>query len=225
LLFNLKDGEKVKAEISGGINHSGILIESNTDVVVIYNGEEYLYIPLMHIQHLKADDDSEEIITLPESSPYGEDAGKLSLRKVLTNSKGIFVEIFVTNHQSIHGYVTNVLNDYFSFYSPVYKTMLISLNHLKWLIPYDENQTPYSLNTQDLPVMPSSISLSRTFAEQLKKLTGKVVIFDLGKQHYKIGQLKEVTNNFVELITAKDEPILINLRHIKTVHLPNEYPS
>ena len=51
----------------------------------------------------------------------------------------------------IHGYVTSVMNDYIVFYSPVYKTVYISLKHLKWLIPYKENQVPYALNKMNSP--------------------------------------------------------------------------
>ncbi|MEH7680644.1 DUF2642 domain-containing protein, partial [Priestia megaterium] len=43
---------------------------------------------------------------------------------------------------------------------------------------------------------------------------------DLGDQSAKIGVLKEVSNNIVELITANGESMYWKLAHVKSVHLP-----
>jgi hypothetical protein len=215
--------DKVNVEISGKIMIDGILIEIGSDLIVLFNGKDYLYIPGLHVQKIKqgwSENLTREINNPGESPIYLDNNNNTSLRKILNVAKGTFVEIFVTGHQSIHGYITNILSDYFVFYSPVYKTMFIPIKHLKWLIPYIEFMTPYSLSKQDFPVNPSEIGLSRTFEIQLEKLKGKIVVFDLGLDTNKIGQLKEIKNNMVELITAREESIFLSLHHIKTVHFP-----
>jgi hypothetical protein len=142
----------------------------------------------------------------------------MSLRKVLTSAKGMFTEIYVTSNQPLHGYITSIMNNYFVFYSPVYKTMLISLNHLKWLIPYTYNQRPYSLTNEDFPLKPVPFSLARSFDIQLEKHIGELVIFNIGDNPNLIGKLQSVQDSFIELITARQEAVYLNLSHIKTIH-------
>ena len=78
------------------------------------------------------------------------------------------------------GYIKDIQDDnYIVFYSPAFKTMIIPIAHVKWLIPYI-NQTPYQINSGQQPV-PSEGSFAQTFKEQLKVFIGKMVIFDVGK--------------------------------------------
>jgi len=214
-------GKKVEIEISGKTLFQGILIDIGPDIVVIYNGKDYLYIPFFHIHNLRADDLIElEMDGTPPEMPIMEESKNISYRKTLMNAKGKFLEIFVTGNRSIHGYVTSVLNDYFVFYSPVYKTMLVSLNHLKWLTPYQSNITPYTLPNEDLPVQPTNIPLQRSMEDQLRKLEGNLVVFDLGDHPHKIGLLKLVNHNIAELNIASGETIFWKVPHIKVVHWP-----
>ena len=115
------------------------------------------------------------------------------------------MEIFVTGNRSIHGYITSVLNDYIVFYSPIYKMILISMHHLKWLVPYQNKLTPYTLSNENLPVVPANIPLSRSFEEQLQKYKGQLLVFDMGDNPNKVGLVKSVSNNIVELVTASGE--------------------
>ncbi|ABO66914.1 DUF2642 domain-containing protein [Geobacillus thermodenitrificans] len=214
-------GKQVKVEISGGTTVRGVLIDLGLDILVIYTGKEYLYIPHLHIHHIQLYTDPEFLITPPfPDVPLQEDAG-ISYRKTLLNAKGRFVEVYVIGNKSIHGYITNVLNDYFTFYSPVYKTMLISMNHLKWLTPYQKNITPYTLGNDALPVQPTPLPLQRSLEGQLKKMEGHLVIFDLGDHPMKIGLLKEVKNNIIHLVTASGESVYWKVIHLKTVHFPS----
>lgn len=207
----------IEVELSGKYNLRGLLLDVGNDLIVLFNGEDYIYIPLIHVQNSFEIKNEEITYENPTSFPIErEDA--VSVRSILTNSKGMFSEIQISGHQSVHGYVTTILSDYFVFYSPVYKTMFIPITHLKWLIPYHASQTPYSLMNTMLPVNPSSLTFSRSFELQLQKLIGQIVVFDLGTNSKRIGQLKSVNRNFVELITAKEETTLINLQHIKSVH-------
>jgi hypothetical protein len=97
--------------------------------------------------------------------------------------------------------------------------MFISLNHLKWLIPYTNNQRPYGLSNASLPVSPSNLSFARSFEVQIEKLIGELIVFNIGENENVIGRIQAINNNFVELISAKEDPISINFQHIKTVHM------
>lgn len=212
--------EIVKIEISGNRTIVGRLIDCGLDIIVVYDGEQFVYIPTIHIQHFKHDVSSDISLDKRKSSPIRNDTETISFRKILNNAKGMFVEIYVTGNLSLHGYVINILNDYFTFYSPIYKTMFISLEHVKWLIPYNDAKTPYSLSKHELPLAPEAIPLSRTLEEQIKKLEGRLVVFDIAKTPHHIGLLRKVDNNIVELITARNEIVHWNQKHLKTVHLP-----
>ena len=222
--MKLKDqvGNYIKLEISGNKVLSGILIDIGSDLWVIYNGYDFLYIPIIHIQNWKflKLDEIDDIITLSdEQSPIFNHNEEISLRKTLTAAKGIFTEIYVTSKQALHGYIISIMNNYFVFYSPIYKTMFISLNHLKWLIPYTNNQRPYGLSNANLPVNPTNITFARSFEVQIDKLIGNLIVFNIGENENVIGKVQGVKNNFVELITAKEDPVYLNLHHIKTVHM------
>ncbi|WP_188455416.1 DUF2642 domain-containing protein [Virgibacillus oceani] len=220
-LINQFLGNDVTILISGGVVYNGMLIDIGSELLVIFNGEDYIYIPFQHIQNISLNLDPDEEIEKPENTPF-EGSEEISLRKILNSAKGTFVEIHVVKNRAIHGYITSILNDYFVFYSPVFKTMFISLNHLKALIPYNPNQIPYALNEQRLPVKPTQITLARSFEEQLKKWVGKIVVFDLGESASKIGKFEQIEDKMIELVTARDKSKILNLRHIKTVHFPIE---
>ncbi|MCL6573538.1 MAG: DUF2642 domain-containing protein [Bacillus sp. (in: Bacteria)] len=221
--MKLKDiiGKYVKLEISGKKIISGLLIDIGTDLWVIFNGLDYLYIPTVHIQnwHYLKQDEIDEIIFNDEPTPIFNNNEEISLRKTLTAAKGTFTEIYVTSKQALHGYIISIMNNYFVFYSPIYKTMFISLNHLKWLIPYTNNQRPYGLSNANLPVNPSNITFARSFEVQIDKLIGQLIVFNIGEDKNVIGKILGIRNNFVELISAKEDPVYINLQHIKTVHM------
>lgn len=213
-------GKQVRVEVSGGTIVQGVLVDVGADIVVVYTGKEYLYIPYLHIHHIKLHVDPANQITSPFPEIPLQEETNISYRKTLVNAKGRFVEIYVIGNKTIHGYITSVLNDYFVFYSPVYKTMFISLQHLKWLIPYQKSITPYTLGNDLLPVQPTTLALQRSLEEQLKKTEGQLVIFDIGDHPMKIGLLKQVQNNMVELVTANGESVYWKIHHLKIVHFP-----
>lgn len=219
-IFNNFVEETVDLFISGNKSITGIMIDIGSDVIVIFDGEDFIYIPKLHIHRINTNTEYETEIKKPENSPIDLVDETYSLRKVLTNAKGLFSELFITSNQSIHGYITNIMNDYFIFYSPVYKMMLIPMNHLKWLIPYKESERPYTLSNEELPLVPLNTALARTYTEQLKKYEGKLVIFDLGKDPNKIGKLVKVDQNQLQLITGRNKSMHLNIQHIKTLHLP-----
>jgi hypothetical protein len=219
--FNHLIGQNVTIEISGKKELSGQLIDTGLDIVVLYN-KQYYYIPIGHIQRVKTDTQNSYDwgVDFQPEQPIDTNSDTISFRKILTNAKGTFVSLYIEGNKTIHGYLTSVMNDYFVFYSPAHKMMYISMNHLKWLIPYNKNTSPYSLNNEFLPVNPTSVSLSRSFTEQCKKFENSMIILDGGDHPEKIGLLTKVHNNKLTLVTAEEEIVYWNCQHLKTLHLP-----
>jgi ribosome maturation factor RimP len=213
-------GKAVIVELTGKKQISGYLIDVGSEVIIIFNGEDYIYISSIHIRSLRVVSVEELDIAEPTTGPMLEQEDELALRKILTSAKGVFIEIYLTGNQSIHGYITSIMNNYFAFYSPVYKTMYISLQHLKWITPYSGSLSPYALGKEKLPVNPSQLSLARSYEIQLGKLTGQLVVFNLGQQQDSIGKIEKIENNIIQLITARGKSTYINLQHIQTVHQP-----
>ena len=221
-IYSKFTGEAVVIELTGKKIINGYLIEVGNEVMIVYNGDDYIYISTSHIKNLSIVSKESLGIDEPTASPQLEQEDHLSLRKILTTAKGVFLEIYTMGNQPIHGYITGIMNNYFAFYSPVYKTMYISLQHLKWLIPYSTNLSPYRLSKENLPVNPTtnSITLARSFEVQLEKLCGHLVVLNLGVNEELIGKIEKVEDNILEMITAKGESIYLNMQHIQTVHLP-----
>ncbi|SFC91342.1 hypothetical protein SAMN05443252_10877 [Bacillus sp. OV322] len=213
-------GKKIEVEISGGNFHIGNLLDAGLDIIVLYDGHSFIYIPTVHIQRFKEIIKEEEDTSYDPPSDNPIETDTISFRKALTIAKGSFVQVYVTGNKSIHGYLTSIMNDYFVFHSPVYKSMFISMNHVKWLIPYPPNTTPYSLKSKDLPLMPKTAPLARSFSEQLAKFENQLIILDGGDHPEKIGLLQKIRNNKMILITAEGEAVYWNVEHIKTIQLP-----
>ncbi|MDF2786994.1 MAG: hypothetical protein K0S80_92 [Neobacillus sp.] len=222
MVFKELMGKNIEIEISGGNFYSGILVDSGLDILVLYVGrsDRFFYIPTVHIQRVKEAkvDQNSVVYEPPSEKPLEPESQTISFRGILTNAKGRFVEVYVTGNKSIHGYLTSIMNNHFVFYSPLYKTVFISMDHVKWLIPYPEHSTPYSINNQTLPAAPASVPLARSFEDQCKKLENQLVVIDGGDSSEKIGFLQKVLNNQLTLITAERDIVYRNLEHVKTIH-------
>jgi len=213
-------GKRVELEVSGckSLIH-GEFIDMGSDVLVLYSNSRYIYTPIHHLQHLRLNEEWEN--SSAESSPDSKmDMTNISYRKMLMNSRGVFSEIYLGGAHSLHGYVTSIMNDYFVYHSPMHQTVYIPVNHVKYLIPYPPNLTPYSLGQEHFPVQPSVIALSRTIDQQLKKFEGQLVVFDLGEDPLKKGLLKSVNEKTIHLVLAGGDDIYLHMDHIKSIHLP-----
>ncbi|MBO9130796.1 DUF2642 domain-containing protein [Bacillus sp. 165] len=213
-------GKHVDVVISGNAFFQGTLIESGKDILVLFDSQRYIYIPLLHVHRINLSPIINDNFSDPSEAFLAKDTQSISFRTILTNAKGLFTEIYVTGNKSLHGYIITVRSDYFAFYSPVYKMMLISLHHLKWIIPYNLKTPPYTLSNEKLPVIPSSIPLLRSFEEHLKKWEGELIVFDMGEDPMKIGLVKKVSDAIIEFVIASGETIYLKLSHIKSAHLP-----
>ncbi|TYP69774.1 DUF2642 domain-containing protein [Paenibacillus methanolicus] len=197
----------------------GWLADLGQDILVVYTGSNYVYAPLVHVRRLKLLNAAPPPSGLPEA-PYENMNDGISYRKILMNAKGMFSELYITGEQTVHGYVNSVMNDFFVFYSPVHHSVIVSLQHLKYLIPYSQGETPYALTPEQFPLKPSPLTYARSFDQQLQKLIGEFVILNLGEQASCIGVLKGIDQQIVELSDASGTPVFLHLNHIKTVHLP-----
>lgn len=213
-------GKPVEVELSGRVLPlRGLLIETGPDILVILSESRYYYVPILHVQQLRPGEWDEMEYARGEP-PFEPQSEPISYRKVLLNAKGIFSEVFISGRQTIHGYVTSVMNDYFVFYSPVHHSIVISLDHLKYLVPYPPHSTPYGLTPEQFPLKPSPVSLSRTFEQQVRKLIGEFVVLDLGEHPHKIGVLKGLEDGMLAIANASGQTTYIHFNHVKTIHLP-----
>jgi hypothetical protein len=214
-------GKPVEVGISGKmLPIHGNLIEFGSDILVVYNGTDFYYIPSIHVQHiklaLKADSESTDL----PGAPLQNQSNSIEYRKMLINATGMFVELYVIGKHSIHGYLTSIMDDFLVFNSPIYHTVWISTNHIKYLLPYN-NSTPYLLKKEHFHVeRPSNMTLADTFDQQLKNLEGEFIVLDLGESPNKIGLLKKFEDQTLELITANGSSVYTHLEHVKTIHLP-----
>ncbi|NEW05429.1 DUF2642 domain-containing protein [Paenibacillus sp. SYP-B3998] len=214
-------GKQVELMISGiKLPLKGVLIEVGSDLLIIHNGLHFFYIPSNHLHYLKLDTSPAALSVTQTEPPVELQTASISYRKMLMNAKGMFVEIYITGNQTVHGYLTHIMNDYFAFHSPVFHTIFISMQHVKYLVPYHPDTTPYSLKPEYFLVQPSQVTLSRTFEQQLKKLEGMFVVLDLGENPIKIGLLQASNYPVLELHTANGRAIL-HTEHVKTIHLPS----
>lgn len=197
----------------------GNLIDTGSDIIVLHDGLKFIYLPLVHLQGLTQCPTNEKDfgnVTDVDLEPIAE----LSYRKVLLNARGKFLELFVTGNQTIHGYITSIMNDFFLFHSPMYKTLYVSMNHLKMLIPYDSGGTPYALEREKFPAVPAASSLARTFEQQLRKMEGEFIVLDLGDMPRKNGLLKSVKDGLIELTLADGASFFLHIDHVKSFHIP-----
>ncbi|MFF2878833.1 DUF2642 domain-containing protein [Gottfriedia sp. NPDC057991] len=219
ILTNLM-GKQVYITLAGDKSFEGILTEAGQNILVIYNGQDYYYIPLIHVHKIRISNMTKEKIANPIEDSIVKEMDVISYRKILTNIKRNFVEINVIGNLTFHGYILRVVSDYLVFYSPVFKTMYISLAHIKWLKPYGQIRIPYNLTKESFPDNPIYGSVSLSLESQLKNVEGKIIVIDGGTDTFKIGLLNKVDNNLIELVQASGEITYIRLTHIKSVHFP-----
>ena len=96
--------------------------------------------------------------------------------------------------------------------------MFITIKHLKWLVPYPQNQRPYGLASHNFPIQTSTTQLARTFEVQIEKLKDQIVVFNMGESNNHIGKINNIEDQIIEIQTGRTQPFFLNLQHIKTLH-------
>ncbi|NYF24936.1 DUF2642 domain-containing protein [Sporosarcina sp. JAI121] len=213
--------EVVQIEVSGKKQLKGTVIDLGSDMIVLFNGIDFVYIPLVHIQNFAVDRDNEDDLKAPMEFPSiisDENNEDLTFGEVLLKAKGKYVEIYVTGGHTLHGCISSIMSDYLVFDSPIYKTMYIALSHLKWLIPYSQNEKPYGLDDRKTTIQSDQELLPNTFEVQVEKLASEIVVFNIDGNKSFIGKLNNIEGQIVEIQTARKNSIYVNLQHIKTLH-------
>jgi len=215
--------EIVKLEITGKKILKGIIIDSSSELVVLFNGKEFFYIPVSHIHEMKIDYFNEDGLKIPSSVTqdkiFNETNEEMTFAKVLTKSLGTFLEIQVLNNQPFHGYISNILKDYIVFQSPIYKKMFIPIKHIKTIVPYSNNQKPYQLSDGEFSINLCNENFPNTFEAQIENFKNRLTVLNVGERNNFTGVITEVKGSIIEFRTAKDN-IYYNVQHIKTIHTP-----
>lgn len=214
-------GRVVHIEASGQLTFIGILVDIGEDILVINDGRQYVYLPTEHIHAVKeAEKEWMEEEGEERNGTIRIENGTINLRKILDNARGLFIECYITGNHTLHGYITQLLDDYFVFYSPVYHTVFVSIEHLKYLIPYYPGTTPYAVEKGYLSIEENHANFAPSFEGLFKTVEGRFIVLDLGGNPEKTGFFAEITGGLIKLVTARGEVYHWNIKHIKTVHLP-----
>lgn len=213
-------GKQIDVEILGKIVFQGILIDISKELIILFNGKDFIYLPLWHIYRLNKSEIINEEISYPTIGSLVKDEQSISFRTILENAKGRFTVIYVTGDISLHGYIVSVQTDYISFYSPLFNLMLLSTHHIKWLVPYHLKTTPYTLSDEKIPTFPSGALLHPCLEEQLKKYKDELVVFEMEGRSTNIGKLNNISEGMAELVVANGEIVYVTLIHIQSVHIP-----
>lgn len=215
-------GKMMEYQVSGKYQtENGMLVDAGEDILVFHHHNRYHYIPLKHLHFMKAALDTQENLGDPEENPIEKATeDSISYRKTLFLARGLFLEMHVTGIHSLNGYLTSVMNDYLVFYSPVFHTVYVSLEHLKTLTPYPLQSVPYCAGKEHFSLKPTGLTLARTFEQQLKKMEGSIAVLDLGDAADKSGLVQSVEDGMLSLVSAGGDVTLWNIQHIKSAHLP-----
>lgn len=202
-----------------GTKQEGVLVDYGEDITVLYNGQKYLYIPVKHIRSFRLNPLHNKEQVNSAGVPFPLTIGNISYREILNEAKNLFIEIAVVGNVLTYGTIADILDDYFIFVSPVYQTLLVPIEHLKWLALVNRNQSYYSLSREAISMVSQCRKPAAKFKEQLKRLEGKFILLDMGNNPYKIGLLKSVNDETLQLITAEDEAVFYSIRHLQVLQI------
>lgn len=202
----------ISVQLSGEIEITGVLKDASPDMIILSECEVYRYIPIRHIQQITFSDCKVEADKLD----FRTSNGKTSFRKSLMSAKGRNVKVLLGKNTVLYGYIVSIMNNFFVFFSPIYKTVFISMDHIKSMT-FDDMAGPYGQGK--MAFQPSTLTLSRTFEDQLGKLIGQLVVFDLGDIPQKIGKVFGVEDGLIGLISAHGDETFLSIRHIRSFHV------
>ena len=211
--------EYVTVSLVGDNHFKGIIFDSGADIIVLFNGENFFYIPISHIEYIAADTPDTEFkqpSTFP-NTPLNKKE-ELTLDSILNEAKGVYQELCVINKKILHGTILEVLEDYIAFYSPIYKKIYVAKKHLKWLSPYLQNERPYDLSEVEFNWKQVEKEFKVNFIQQLMALSNKLVILNLGEKISHIGKVENISDKMLELKTVKGKNMFVNIEHIQTFH-------
>ena len=212
--------EYVTVSLIGDQLFKGIIFDSGSDIIVLFNGENFIYIPVSHIEYIVAETPDTEFAVPSDSPiiPLDNNKKNLTFESILKEAKGINQEICIINKKYLFGTVLEVMDDYLVFFSPVYKRTYIPINHIKWLIPYTPNERPYGLSEAEFSWKQADEGFEANFEKQLAVLLNKLIVLNMGEKTHHIGKVKSINGKMLELKTAKEKRTYVNIEHIQTIH-------
>ena len=222
-MYDIWQGDKkeyVTVSLIGDQLFKGIIFDSGSDIIVLFNGENFIYIPVSHIEYIVAETPDTEFAVPSDSPiiPLDNNKKNLTFESILKEAKGINQEICIINKKYLYGTVLEVMDDYLVFFSPVYKRTYIPINHIKWLIPYTPNERPYGLSEAEFSWKQADEGFEANFEKQLAVLLNKLIVLNMGEKTHHIGKVKSINGKMLELKTAKEKRTYVNIEHIQTIH-------
>ncbi|GLX69019.1 hypothetical protein [Paenibacillus glycanilyticus] len=212
--------KNVIVEISGTTPVHGLLIAAGIDLVVLLREQKYYYIPMSHVHRVTLDakanqedySHSHGISFMEQEEPLG-----LMLQKAID----LFVDISVSSHKPVSGYLREIKSDYLILQSPVYRTIFVSLNHLKWLIPYSSHYMPFGQSAETVRTpMSKDLESVNKFEDLFTFESGNKVVINFGSASEQIGIINAVGSGIVDLTDASGNNGMYPLSHIKTLFVP-----
>ncbi len=77
--------KQIKLKITGH-SFKGILNDFGNDILVLFDGQKFFYIPLLHVQKAVLIEGDDQDIIKPEAMPFPQDDSPISYRSILTNA-------------------------------------------------------------------------------------------------------------------------------------------
>lgn len=212
ILKNYLDKE-IMFELSGCGKRDALLIEVGQEVIVLYDNNKYMYVPLTHIQSVQ---ETIKKSNFASSRASAEKTGKLTLDYVLQKAIGLYVEVRLDKSLLLQGTITQLCTDYFQFQSLIHGKLSIPYAHWKWISPLDGEHLSL-LPPSTVSGMKTATPPIQTFEELLHAARGKYVTFDLGISPDKCGILSKVQSPVVELITTDSTKLVYPIEHIRSL--------
>lgn len=159
----------VELDILGKMIFVGRFIDFGLDIMVLYNGYDYLYIFFLYMYCLWEVLEEDYMVLCEIEENLIEESQWIFYCNILQQVKGKFIEIYVIGGKLLYGYIISVLNDYFVFYFLVYKNVFVFLYYLKWFIFYSNELIFYFLSDKEFLVRFVFVFFVRNFEEQFKK--------------------------------------------------------
>ncbi|WP_100330016.1 hypothetical protein [Bacillus xiapuensis] len=213
-------GEFILVELTGETELAGLFFELGEDVMVLYKETEFFYIPFFHVKNIKrftASGAASPSFKLKTAAPFPK---QLCLEEILETAKGLFVEITVSNGHVFHGCITVVMNDYIVFFSPVFQTILIPIQHIIQLLPYPHTARPYGFKNSSSLTASTDKTFAVTFDGQLNNMTGSFLTCNIGSKDAISGKLLDKEKHCISLLTSRETEIHLNIQHIQSLMCP-----
>ncbi|CAM4336425.1 hypothetical protein [Paenibacillus tarimensis] len=210
----------------------GTLAELGTDLAVVQSSGKPYYIPLHQICRMRLKEQAADYCSPVEDTGAGplfpdllgkarSEANAVSYRKMLLHAKGMFTEAVLDGSEEILcGYMSSIMNDYLVFYSPVWHTVMVRLDRICYISPFSEGAAPFDLPPEQLPLRPSPLTLARTFEQQLHKMTGRLVAFNLDTGRGATGMLIRAEEKMICLCTVTGRMEWLHASSVSSVHMP-----